>query len=289
MCGPASIEPHHPAMQGEEHAAHSLLAASTTLLAEVIDRRAGASNGEALSCFESPARPRLQLHEYARMLDKHFDCCPVPYVLSLVYVERLFNLNPDFTVTPFSVQKMFLTSLVVAVKFHDDEFMTNQHYAHVGGLRTRDFNILEARFLEMIKWRLVVSPQEFRTCLDRILSATDTSARDSLMMLFEIDKCDDVEVVPVECQMLDHLAGRQLPNVSCEPPEAKWLAPTQVPVISATEVTQRENSTGMFAAPSVAVSKVACTSFSVLCASMVTLPQEVCPADNVYRNVAVCA
>jgi len=131
------------------------------------------TNGQPLTCFDSLARPRAQLPDYARMLAKHLECSRESFILTLVYIDRLLDLNPDFLITALSAQKLFLTGVVVAAKFHDDEYMTNQHYAHVGGLRTHELNSLEAQFLKLLHWRLVVSPQECEAYREQVLLTGD--------------------------------------------------------------------------------------------------------------------
>jgi len=164
----------HYAGSEANQAGSSVAVAAMTALGKIIERRCvPASNGGPLTSFDSVARPRVQLPDYAKMLDKHLECSRESFILTLVYIDRLLDDNPDFMLTPLSTQKLFLTGLVVAAKFHDDEYMSNQHYAHVGGLRTRELNSLEAQLLTLLRWRLVVSPQECEAYLQQVLLTSD--------------------------------------------------------------------------------------------------------------------
>jgi len=98
--------------------------------------------------------------------------------LSLLYIDRLLNLNPEVKLSPLNAHMLLLTSTVIAVKFHDDACYRNTYYAYVGGISVADLNALEMRFLKMLDWRLHVTHEEYsafhlkrlqdRSCLSSI-------------------------------------------------------------------------------------------------------------------------
>lgn len=144
-------------------------------LALVLDHLAhmAVSNHEPtrVTYFHSREAPAISIQDYLARIAKYFQCSDECLVLCLVYIDRIVKFNSGFKVTPLSIHRVLLTSMLVAAKFHDDVFFTNTHYARVGGLRVRELNRLEAHFLQYIKWRLQVSPREYDLYRSHVLVA----------------------------------------------------------------------------------------------------------------------
>ena len=51
---------------------------------------------------------------------------------------------------------MFLTSILIAIKYLDDIYYKNEYYAKVGGVSKDELNLLEIVFLDMIEFELYV-------------------------------------------------------------------------------------------------------------------------------------
>jgi len=54
-------------------------------------------------------------------------------------------------------------SFLIACKFLDDVFYSNEYYARIGGVSVRELNILEVHMLKHIGFNLVVADEEFDT------------------------------------------------------------------------------------------------------------------------------
>jgi hypothetical protein len=92
---------------------------------------------------------------------KYFQCSNECFVLCLVYIDRIVKLHPEFTISNLNIHRLLVTSIMLAVKFFDDVYYSNSYYARVGGVKTKEVNGLEAQFLQLIDWKLHVSPQEY--------------------------------------------------------------------------------------------------------------------------------
>ncbi|CAE7463715.1 CYCU4-1, partial [Symbiodinium pilosum] len=90
---------------------------------------------------------------------KYFQCSRECFVLCLVYIDRIVKLHPDFTICSLNIHRLLVTSVMLSVKFFDDVYYSNAYYAKVGGVKTREVNILEGQFLQLIEWKLHVTPE----------------------------------------------------------------------------------------------------------------------------------
>lgn len=118
--------------------------------------------------FHSVRPPQLSVKDYLARIATHFHCSNACLVLGLIYIDRIVKLQPDFTISLWSVHRVVLASMMAAAKFHDDVYYSNNHYARVGGVRVEELNKLEAYFLELIKWKLMVSPEEYELYMGHV-------------------------------------------------------------------------------------------------------------------------
>uniref|UniRef100_A0ACD5U3P7 Uncharacterized protein n=1 Tax=Avena sativa TaxID=4498 RepID=A0ACD5U3P7_AVESA len=115
---------------------------------------------ESTTIFHGQRVPELSIQLYAERIFKYAECSPSCFVLALVYMERYLQ-QPHVYMTPFSVHRLLITSVVVAAKFTDDAFFNNAFYARVGGISTIEMNRLELDLLFNLDFRLKVSLETF--------------------------------------------------------------------------------------------------------------------------------
>lgn len=134
-------------------------------LSGVIKRIASQSRGGVTTRFDCVYPPDVSVHDYLTRLYDHMRCSPECYVLSLIYINRLLDLNSELALSVTNVHRLLLTTVVVAAKFFDDKYCANDYYAKIGGLATKELNSLEATFLGMVSWKVYVSQEECLECL----------------------------------------------------------------------------------------------------------------------------
>jgi len=133
-----------------------------TALANILTHLASlAGRPQRVTRFHAIRAPQLSIHDYLMRIAKYFQCSHECFVLCLVYIDRIVKLHPEFTISNLNIHRLLVTSIMLAVKFFDDVYYSNSYYAKVGGVKTREVNALEAQFLQLIEWRLHVSPQEY--------------------------------------------------------------------------------------------------------------------------------
>lgn len=69
--------------------------------------------------------------------------------------------------------RLILASLMVAVKYNEDNYYGNDFYAKVGGVTKNEIKFLEYEFLIRIKFNLYVNEEVFNKYNDYIISAQD--------------------------------------------------------------------------------------------------------------------
>jgi hypothetical protein len=128
--------------------------------------------GKPVHRFDAVQAPPIKIQDYLVRLKTYFACSNEALVLSLIYLDRVVKLHPDFAISKRSIHRLALTTLLVAVKFFDDLWYSNAHYARAGGVTLRELNQLETELLRLLRWNLHVSPVEYQEYLDSVLRAT---------------------------------------------------------------------------------------------------------------------
>lgn len=128
------------------------------------------------TCFHAVRTPSMSLEKYAARLHQYFRCSGGCYVLALVYLDRLIERCPAIGLSPRCCHRLLLASLVVAVKFHDDVYYSDVLYAKCGGVRVKELNVMVARLVELLDWRLHVQPEEYELYRDLCEVASEGAA-----------------------------------------------------------------------------------------------------------------
>lgn len=110
--------------------------------------------------FEAFRAPGISVRDYLVRIHKYASCSPECFVLALVYMDRLHQMQ-GFVLTELNVHRVVITSVVLAAKFFDDHYFNNAYYAKVGGVPCPEMNELEVEYLLLINFSLHVSSDTY--------------------------------------------------------------------------------------------------------------------------------
>jgi len=111
--------------------------------------------------FHSSRAPSLSINDYLKRICTLFRCSDACFVMALVYIDRAGKADPSMTVCDLTVHRLLVTAVMLAAKFHDDLYYSNEHYAKVGGLSLKEVNCLESSMLKMLDWSVCVSTEDY--------------------------------------------------------------------------------------------------------------------------------
>ncbi|TMW64270.1 hypothetical protein Poli38472_012892 [Pythium oligandrum] len=110
--------------------------------------------------FEAFRAPGISIRDYLMRIHKYASCSPECFVLALVYIDRLHQMQ-GFILTELNVHRVVITSVVLAAKFFDDHYFNNAYYAKVGGVPCPEMNELEVEYLLLINFSLHVASDTY--------------------------------------------------------------------------------------------------------------------------------
>lgn len=152
-------------------------------LAVVLTNIAGLGRQDAMDTrFHGVRPPPMSVYDYLKRISQYFDCSDETLLVSLVYIDRVLKLRPEFAVNFASVHRVILASITLAAKFVDDQFYSCRHYARVGGVKPKHLTALETMFLELVSWQLFVTAEEYEEYRQRLLVVAEACVA-SLMII----------------------------------------------------------------------------------------------------------
>lgn len=128
---------------------------------------AGKSRFQCFAAFaaDSTAAAAKVIDEFSR-LKGFFKCSNESLVLALVYIDRTVALEPALLASLAQTRWLVVSSVMLAIKFLDDNYYNNAHYARISGLSLKELNTLEEWFLRLMDYRLFVQEDEYNLYRD---------------------------------------------------------------------------------------------------------------------------
>ena len=130
-------------------------------------------NNKNISPFLTDSIQSITINDYLHRLVKYTQGESSTLIAMLIYIDRLCELN-NFIVNSYNVYKILFSSLIIAIKFNEDEFYDNKFYAKVGGLNLIEMNNLEINYLSLIDFKLYISEKVFDTYFENLIEAMET-------------------------------------------------------------------------------------------------------------------
>jgi hypothetical protein len=130
------------------------------------------TNGQIIITFISKTIPSVSIKSYLDRLAKYSKIENNTLLLILIYIDKVCDIN-KIRLNYFNIHKMILASMLVAIKYNEDDYYSNSFYAKVGGVTKSEIDVLEYEFLVLIDFNLYVSDDLFLKYYDYIKNVED--------------------------------------------------------------------------------------------------------------------
>ena len=109
--------------------------------------------------------PSIKIKDYLEQLYKYGKMNGSTIILMLIYIDRLCNIN-KIKLTYRIIHKLILSSLIVAIKYNEDEIYSLKVYAEIGGVTKAELEFLEICFISFINFNLFIKEELFNKYYD---------------------------------------------------------------------------------------------------------------------------
>ena len=114
---------------------------------------------------ESPSNVTLQ-YLFSR-IKKYSQIEKSTLIIILIYADRMCTTS-GIILNPHNIHRIILGCLLLAIKYNEDVYFTNEHYAKVGGVSIQELNSLEYFSIQLLNFNLFISEDIYQKYLNYI-------------------------------------------------------------------------------------------------------------------------
>ena len=93
----------------------------------------------------------------------------------MIYADRMCTTS-GIILNPYNIHRIILGCLLLAIKYNEDVYFTNEHYAKVGGISLEELNHLENFSFQFLNYNLYVSDDLYQKYLTYISNYTTSKS-----------------------------------------------------------------------------------------------------------------
>ncbi|KAG6496658.1 cyclin-P4-1-like [Zingiber officinale] len=102
--------------------------AVVVVLLQLVERNDAASDGQrAPSAFQGVRKPSISVRHYLVRIFRYTCCSPSCYVVAYIYLDSFAGSRQAVALDSFNVHRLLITSVLTAVKFMDDMYVSKCH------------------------------------------------------------------------------------------------------------------------------------------------------------------
>jgi hypothetical protein len=110
--------------------------------------------------FNAKKPPLIKLEKYIQRIISATKCEEDTIIHSLFLIDSLCEIN-DIFLTKRNLHRILISAVVIAIKYSEDVYYSNDFYAKVGGISLQELNKLELEFFQMIHYKVYAEESVF--------------------------------------------------------------------------------------------------------------------------------
>ena len=111
-------------------------------------------------CFNSGAIPKISIYDYLLRIQEYSNIEKNSLIISLIYIDRIYKIG-KLILTHYNIHKILFTSILIAIKYNEDNFYDNQFYSEIAGIKLNELKLIEYNFLALCDFNMFVSDEIF--------------------------------------------------------------------------------------------------------------------------------
>ena len=108
--------------------------------------------------FSAKKIPGIPIDYYIERIKKYSGIEESTLVLTLIHCDRICGLT-DTILNPHNIHRLFMSCCLLAIKYNEDCFYSNEYYARVGGVDLKEINDLERCCIQLLNFDLYVNDE----------------------------------------------------------------------------------------------------------------------------------
>jgi hypothetical protein len=110
--------------------------------------------------FYSTIPASVSVRGYIERITKYTHCEESTLIAALIYIDRMCEINNIYLMEQ-NIHRIVFASVILAIKYNEDDYYTNNYYSKVGGVVVKELNLLEYELLKLLKYSLYIKSETF--------------------------------------------------------------------------------------------------------------------------------
>ena len=111
--------------------------------------------------FNSKIVPSISLEKYLIRIQTYTNLERNSLIAGLIYIDRFCKISKIIFIYN-NIHKILFTSILLSIKFNEDQFYENKYYAEIAGINLNELNTLEYNYVNMIQFLLYIKTETFK-------------------------------------------------------------------------------------------------------------------------------
>ena len=121
--------------------------------------------------FSTKSASNVKLKYFFGRIKKYTKIEKSTLIMILIYADRMCTTS-GIILNPHNIHRIILGCLLLAIKYNEDVYFTNEHYAKVGGISLEELNYLEYFSFQLLDFNLYISEDIYQKYLKYISNYT---------------------------------------------------------------------------------------------------------------------
>jgi hypothetical protein len=106
--------------------------------------------------FSTKSPSKVTLQYFFGRIKKYTKIEKSTLIIILIYADRMCTTS-GIILNPHNIHRIILGCLLLAIKYNEDLYYTNEQYAKVGGVSVQELNDLELYSIQLLNFNLFIS------------------------------------------------------------------------------------------------------------------------------------
>ena len=125
--------------------------------------------------FSTIEPSEITLQRFFARIKKYAQIEKSTLIIILIYTDRICTTS-GIILNPHNIHRIILGCLLLAIKYNEDFYFTNEQYAQIGGVTLEELNILEYFSFQLLDFNLYISEDIFQKYAKYITNYSSTKS-----------------------------------------------------------------------------------------------------------------
>ena len=110
--------------------------------------------------FSSLSIPYISIEGYLKRIQNYSNIEKSTLIISLIYIDRFCKIS-GVVLTYHNVHRILFISILLSIKYNEDQFYNNEYYAEIAGIKLKELNLLEYTFSNIIHFHFYIKDETY--------------------------------------------------------------------------------------------------------------------------------